>query len=249
MRLRRIIEQSGNLLVILATGVLLAGIHAPAQQPEAVGQEVRLTGVVTDSMCGAKHMMTGDDAKCARTCVKGGNHYALLVGRDVHTLVGHAEELDKLAGKAVTVSGTLANDGAVRLSSVQPDTVPGSTKSTPSQGADNSTSSSQSKTIEGLVRDIACPIQNEAASARTFNLKCALECVRAGSPIVIQTDDGTLYMPISASMPDEDMRPKLTPFVGKYVRVQGEVFERKGTRAVVVREIKELRVSLVTDAQ
>jgi hypothetical protein len=122
----------------------------------------------------------------------------------------------------------------------------------PAKGARPPDSSShQSKvTIEGLVRDLACPIQNLDAKATEINLQCALECVRHGSPIVIQTVDGELYIPISASMPDTDQREKLMPFVGKYVQAQGTAFERKGTRAIVISEIKEMKdVKLTTDAK
>jgi hypothetical protein len=113
------------------------------------------------------------------------------------------------------------------------------------------TSSHESKaTIEGLVRDIACPIQNLEAKATEFNLQCALACARHGSPLIIQTEDGELYIPISDSMPDTDRREKLMPFVGKYVRASGTVFERKGTRAIAIGEIKEMKdVNLKTDAK
>jgi hypothetical protein len=105
-------------------------------------------------------------------------------------------------------------------------------------------------TIEGLVRDIACPIQNPKANATEFNLQCALECARHGSPLVIQTKDGELYIPISGSMPDQGQPEKLMPFVGKYVRARGAVFERKGTHAIVISEIKEMKdVHLTTDAK
>jgi len=112
-------------------------------------------------------------------------------------------------------------------------------------------SSRQAKaTIEGLVRDIACPIQNLQAKATEFNLQCALECARHGSPLIIQAADGELYIPISDAMPDTDQREKLMPFVGKYVRVSGTVFERKGTRAILISEIKEMKdVHLTTDAK
>jgi hypothetical protein len=51
-------------------------------------------------------------------------------------------------------------------------------------------------------------------------------------------------------MPDTDQRERLMPFVGKYVRASGTVFERKGTRAIVITEIKEMKdVHLTTDAK
>jgi len=105
-------------------------------------------------------------------------------------------------------------------------------------------------TIEGLVRDVACPVQNTKATATEFNLQCALDCAHRGAPLAILTRDGDLYLPISGSMPDVDQRDKLMPFVGKFVRVTGTVYERKGTHAIAIADIKELpEVHLKTDAQ
>jgi len=101
-------------------------------------------------------------------------------------------------------------------------------------------------TIEGLVRDMACPIQNLDGNATSLSLKCARACVRAGSPIAILTRDGNLYQPISDKMPDYSQRKKLMPFVGKYVQVNGIAFERNGTHAIVIagiREVKEVHVT------
>ena len=101
-------------------------------------------------------------------------------------------------------------------------------------------------TIEGLVRDIACPIQNLDGNATTVSLKCARACVRAGSPIAILTRDGALYQPISDKMPDYSQRKKLMPFVGKYVRATGIAFERNGTHAIVITKIVEMKDVHVT---
>jgi hypothetical protein len=68
------------------------------------------TGTVSDSMCGAKHEMAGDDAGCTRTCVSKGSKYALVVGDKVYTLDTSDKSalatLDKHAGAKVTVTGT-----------------------------------------------------------------------------------------------------------------------------------------------
>ena len=96
-------------------------------------------------------------------------------------------------------------------------------------------------TIEGLLRDVACPIQNLDGTATKLSLKCVRACVRGGSSLVILTKDGHLYFPISDKMPDTDQRPQLMPFVGKYVRASGTVFERTGTHAIVITEIKEMK--------
>jgi hypothetical protein len=96
-------------------------------------------------------------------------------------------------------------------------------------------------TIEGAVRDLACPVQNPAGTATKFSLKCTLDCVTHGSPIIILTKEGFIYFPISADMPDAGQRKKMMPFVGKYVQATGAVFERNGTRAIAITEIKELK--------
>jgi hypothetical protein len=102
-------------------------------------------------------------------------------------------------------------------------------------------------TIEGLVRDVACPIQNLDGNATSMSLECVMGCVKGGSPIAILTKDGDLYLPISDKMPDVDQRTKLMPFVGKYVRATGIAFERNGTRAIVISEIVEVKDVKVRD--
>lgn len=208
-------------------------------------QHTSFTGVITDSMCGAKHMMSGDDAKCVRTCVKGGADYAIIVGDKVYSVKGKQAELDRLAGQRVTVTGDLTGS-LLNASSV----TPVASSSAPAQPAAATDQAPPPTTIEGLVRDVACPIQNKQATATDFNLKCAQECARLGSPLIVLTQDGVLYTPISESMPDQDQRQRLMPFLGKYVRVTGPVFERNGTRAIAIKTIEEVKgVSLKTDAE
>jgi hypothetical protein len=106
------------------------------------------------------------------------------------------------------------------------------------------------RTIEGAVRDLACPVQNPAGSATSFSLQCTLDCVKGGSPIIILTKAGLIYFPISGDMPDSDQREKMMPFVGKYVQATGPVFTRNGTRAIAITQINELKsVHLDTDAR
>jgi len=95
--------------------------------------------------------------------------------------------------------------------------------------------------IEGLVRDLACPMQYHKTTATNFGLKCALACARAGSPLIILTRTDEIYFPISGVMPDPSQREKLMPFVGKFVRVTGIVYRRNGTRAIVIKEMHELK--------
>ena len=95
-------------------------------------------------------------------------------------------------------------------------------------------------TVQGLVRDIACPIQNKKATSTDFNLQCALQCARNGSPLILLADDGTIYVPISESMPDVSQRERLMPLVGKRASATGTVYERAGTHAIAIKEIHEL---------
>jgi hypothetical protein len=109
------------------------------------------------------------------------------------------------------------------------------------QGQSDAASHESKVTIEGLVRDIACPIQNLEATATHLSMKCLRACAKNGSPLVILTKDGELYFPISGKMPDTDQRQKLMPFLGKYVQAAGTVYERKGTHAIVINDIHELK--------
>jgi hypothetical protein len=106
-------------------------------------------------------------------------------------------------------------------------------------GADSS--ARHTTAIEGLVRDVACPLQNHDSTATDFDLECALACARSGSPLIILTKAGDIYFPITDKMPDLSQRQKLMPFVGKYVRASGQIFERNGTRAIAITEIHELK--------
>jgi hypothetical protein len=239
-----------KLAILTMTLALLVGeaLVRAQQGLMSAPHEIKLTGMVTDSMCGAKHMSSGNDAACVRKCVKGGSHYALLVGEKVYPLAGQDEVLNKLAGEAVNVSGMVSPDGVIKLASVQP-TGDGGHVNTTGQNKDE-TSAARVVAIQGLIRDVACPIQNKKASSREFNLQCAIDCAKLGSPLILLTDNGTIYTPISSSMPDEDQRKRLMPFAGKYVQVRGQVYERRGTHAIVIQDIKELPdVHLVTDAK
>ena len=79
-----------------------------------------LTGTVTDSICGAKHMMPGTSAAdCTRACVKQGSSYALVVGKEVYTLKGDKDQLNKLAGEQVKVTGTVTGN-TIEATSIEP---------------------------------------------------------------------------------------------------------------------------------
>jgi hypothetical protein len=107
---------------ILSTMLVAAQMEMPSSAPakgKSAGMKT-LTGVVSDSMCGAKHMAKDKSpAECARMCVKQGMKYALVAGDKVYTLDGHEAELDKLAGARVTVKGTVQGE-TLAVDSVAP---------------------------------------------------------------------------------------------------------------------------------
>ncbi len=61
--------------------------------------------------------------------------------------------------------------------------------------------------------------------------------------LVILGDDGTIYWPISSSMPATGQNPRLMKFAGQKVIASGKVFERSGSRALVIEKIEAVPVS------
>jgi hypothetical protein len=104
--------------VVSLTSVLLAAALIPASY---AAKAETFTGTVSDAMCGAKHMMEGDDAACLRACVQKGSKYALVVGGKVYTLdtkdKATLDKLDKLAAAKATVKGEVDGD-TIEVSSV-----------------------------------------------------------------------------------------------------------------------------------
>ena len=86
-------------------------------------------------------------------------------------------------------------------------------------------------TVEGLVRDIACPLQNKKSTSTSFSKDCIAMCLKSGSPLGILTSDGEVYVPVTQTMPDMG-QSALKPFVGEHVKATGKVFFRNGTHAI-----------------
>jgi hypothetical protein len=112
--------------VYLAGVLLLVSLSIPALAGDKKGAKKdsgkqTLTGVVSDTMCGAHHMMPGNPADCTRACVSKGAKYALVVGDKVYTLdtedKATLDELNKMAGEKAKVSGTVNGDD-IQVSSV-----------------------------------------------------------------------------------------------------------------------------------
>lgn len=66
------------------------------------------TGVITDTMCGAKHeMMKGSpDDQCVKMCAKGSSEYALYDGKEIWKL-SDQKKAGHFPAKKVIVTGTV----------------------------------------------------------------------------------------------------------------------------------------------
>jgi hypothetical protein len=95
------------------------------------------------------------------------------------------------------------------------------------------------RTVEGLVRDIACPLQNKKSTSTSYSKECITTCLKSGSPLGILTSEGDVYVPVTQSMPDMG-QDALKPFVGEHVKATGKVFLRNGTHAIEISEIHQL---------
>ena len=92
-------------------------------------------------------------------------------------------------------------------------------------------------TLNGYVVDSACAFVKDLK--KPVSPECAVSCAKAGSPLVILTEDGALYWPISGEMPAKSQNDRLLPFAGKHVSVEGEVLEKGGSRGIIIGKIKE----------
>ena len=95
---------------------------------------------------------------------------------------------------------------------------------------------SQSVSIHGWVLDSACAITK--GLEKPISRNCALKCAKAGSPLVILTDDGDIYWPIADKTPSAGQNERLLPFAGERVTASGKAYTRGGSHAIVLEKIQ-----------
>jgi hypothetical protein len=91
-------------------------------------------------------------------------------------------------------------------------------------------------TVKGYVLDSACAFTK--GLSKPISAECATACAKAGSPLVILAPSGTIYWPIADTTPSNSQNDKLLPFAGQQVAVSGKVFERGGSKAIVISKIE-----------
>lgn len=94
----------------------------------------------------------------------------------------------------------------------------------------------KSTSVTGYVLDSACAFTKDLK--KPISEKCALACANAGSPLVILADDGVIYWPIAGTTPSSGQNPRLLQFAAKKVTVTGKVYNRGGSRAIVIEKIE-----------
>lgn len=91
-------------------------------------------------------------------------------------------------------------------------------------------------TVKGYVLDSACAFTK--GLSKPISKQCATACANAGSMLVILADDGTIYWPIADTTPSSGQNAKLLPFAGDKVVASGKVYERGGSKALVIEKIE-----------
>ena len=90
-------------------------------------------------------------------------------------------------------------------------------------------------TVKGYLIDSACAYTRDLK--KPISPACAQACAKAGSPLVILTEDGTVYWPIDSAKPAKGQNEKLMPLAGQKVTATGTVYDRGGSKAMVIEEI------------
>ena len=91
-------------------------------------------------------------------------------------------------------------------------------------------------TVKGYVLDSACAFTK--GLKKPISAECATACAKAGSPLGILTDSGTIYWPIADTTPSSGQNERLLAFAGQKVTATGKVFERGGSTALVIEKIE-----------
>lgn len=94
---------------------------------------------------------------------------------------------------------------------------------------------SSSVTVKGYVLDSACAFTKNLK--KPVSAECARACAKNGSPLVILADDGAIYWPTTDAVPAGSQNEKLLPFAGQRVTASGKLYERGGSKALLIEQI------------
>lgn len=104
------------------------------------------------------------------------------------------------------------------------------------QAAAGAKSATGPQTVKGYVIDSACTFTKHLK--KPISKECAIACAKAGSDLVIQTETGMIYWPISDETPAKGQNDRLMDYAGQLVTVTGKVYTRGGSKAIVIEKIE-----------
>jgi hypothetical protein len=90
--------------------------------------------------------------------------------------------------------------------------------------------------VKGYVIDSSCTFTKDLK--KPISPDCAVACAKAGSPLVIQADNGVIYLLISGDQPAKGQNDKLLPFAGQRVAASGTVYLKGGSHALVIEKVE-----------
>ncbi|MFZ0211250.1 MAG: DUF5818 domain-containing protein [Candidatus Acidiferrales bacterium] len=91
-------------------GIFFGSVTILAVLAFAAPKQQTFTGAISDSMCGATHMMEGSAKDCTLKCVEGGSTFVLVDSKGKVYNLSDQTKPRAFAGANVTVTGTLNGD-------------------------------------------------------------------------------------------------------------------------------------------
>jgi len=92
--------------------------------------------------------------------------------------------------------------------------------------------------LAGRVVDLHCYMTGQMPSADAA--KCTADCIRAGVPAGLETDDGLIVLGQGANGPAKT----LLPFAYHEVEVRGKLFEKDGMKYLDISSVHEAEVTV-----
>jgi hypothetical protein len=105
----------------------------------------------------------------------------------------------------------------------------------PILGIGQSASTGKNTSISGWVIDSSCAYTK--GLDKPISVTCAKACAKNGSPLVILSDNGSIFLPIDNKTPASSQNTKLLPFAGEHVKVSGMEYARGDSHAIVIASI------------
>jgi hypothetical protein len=91
-------------------------------------------------------------------------------------------------------------------------------------------------TVKGEILDLACYVAHDAQGDEHVN--CALRCVKAGQPMGLKAEDGTVYI-LFADHADASAYEQAKQYAGKVVEISGPAADRAGLKGITVQSVKQ----------